>query len=241
MNSEQKEATDSNHTSGAGKAELVLFDYGQVLSTPPDPQAWSRMQAVARLSGDALHEAYWALRDDYDRGILTGTEYWNALARHAGTAFDEAQVNALLGLDADLWAQPNPPMLGWAQSLQRARIRTAILSNIGDAMAERLTERLEWLRRFERCIWSYELGLAKPDKAIFLRAAELLGLKAQRILFIDDKNENVIAAQSAGMQAIRYTKQAEFEQTLRERGFASLWAIGTKGNDTTADEATLAL
>ncbi len=222
MNATQNDHAASPASRCDAEIELVLFDYGQVLSLPPDPAAWSRMQAITGLSDPLLHEAYWKFRHDYDRNALNGRAYWNEVAKHTGVSLSDAQMDALLIADVDLWTQPNRPMIAWAERLQRAGVRTAILSNIGDAMAEGVTARLEWLKGFERCVWSYALDLAKPELKIFRRTAEMLQTAPVRILFIDDKEENVAAAREVGMKAIRYSSQAEFEAEMRERGLAYL-------------------
>lgn len=206
----------------SAEVEVVLFDYGQVLSTRPDPGAWARMQAITGLSDARLHEAYWRFRHDYDRNALNGPAYWREVGRHTGVALSEEQIGKLLDADVDLWTQPNRPMIAWAEQLQRAGVRTAVLSNIGDAMAKGVTARLEWLRRFEQCVWSYALRMAKPEAAIFRRTAEMLEVEPAHILFVDDKEENIAAARAVGMQAIRYSTQAEFEHEMRGCGFAWL-------------------
>lgn len=223
-------APSGNKTSSAptkAEVELVLFDYGQVLSTPPAPAAWDRMLTITGLTGDKLHKAYWASRHDYDRGTFHGPDYWHAVAKHAEVSFGHTQVEALLTADVDLWAQPNLPMIAWAAELRRAGVRTAVLSNIGDAMASGLSARLPWLQLFERCIWSYALRMAKPEPEIFRAAIDMLHLDAGQILFIDDKQENVGAAQSVGMQAIRYSDHANFERSIQDSEFAWLWTIQT--------------
>ena len=64
------------------------------------------------------------------------------------------------------------------------------------------------------------LGLRKPEPAIYLRALDILGRPAERILFIDDRAENVAGALTAGMKAIRF----EGAEALR-RELTSLTAI----------------
>jgi putative hydrolase of the HAD superfamily len=192
------------------------------------------MRAICGLDDDQLYTSYWAFRHDYDRGALTGTEYWKAVARHAGVAVNSVQIDALLAADLDLWTQPNPPMIAWAGRLQSAGVRTAILSNIGDAMAEGLIARLPWLAGFELCLWSYALLLAKPDSSIFIKTAEALHTKPTAILFVDDKEENVAAAAALGMQAIQYADYAGFERAMRERGFTSLLQAGFRARDSVA-------
>jgi len=48
------------------------------------------------------------------------------------------------------------------------------------------------------------LGLRKPDLAIYRRALDILGRPAERILFIDDREENAAGARVAGMKTIRF-------------------------------------
>jgi putative hydrolase of the HAD superfamily len=193
-----------------------------VLSGPPDPAAWQRIRSITGLDEEPLHREYWAHRHDYDRGTLTGPEYWHKAAAGAGIVLSPAQITRLLDADTDLWSQINQPMLDWAQSLQRAGIRTGILSNIGDAMSEGLLRRYSWLDRFSHRTWSYALRLAKPELAIYSAAAEGLATPPENILFIDDRAENIAAAHNAGMQAIQYTDHATFELDLHSRGLDHL-------------------
>jgi putative hydrolase of the HAD superfamily len=202
--------------------QAILFDYGMVLSGPPDPAAWQRMKDLTGLAEEPLHREYWAHRHDYDRGTLTGEAYWHKAAAGAGITLTTAQLVGLIDADTDLWSQINQPMLDWAQRLQHAGIRTGILSNIGDAMTAGLLHKYDWLRAFNHCTWSYSLKLAKPEAAIYHATAEALQTPPANILFIDDRAENIEAALTAGMQAIQYTDHPTFERDMHQRGLASL-------------------
>jgi len=57
---------------------------------------------------------------------------------------------------------------------------------------------------FQVALSSCYLGLRKPEPAIYHRALDILGKPPHRTLFIDDRPENVAAAQAAGMYAIRF-------------------------------------
>jgi putative hydrolase of the HAD superfamily len=200
----------------------VLFDYGMVLSGPPDPAAWARMRNVTNLSEDILHREYWAHRHAYDRGDLTAVAYWNKAAAGAGIVLTPTQLSNLVEADTDFWSTLNLPMLDWAQRLQRSGIPTGILSNMPDAMEAGLRARHHWIEAFDHHTWSHTLNLAKPEPAIYLRAAEGLHTAPANILFIDDKTENIEAALAVGMQAIQYTTHAAFEQEMHTRELDSL-------------------
>lgn len=221
----------------ATQVDTVVFDYGMVLSGPPDPAAWARMRTLTGLDEEHLHASYWKFRHDYDRGTLTGVAYWRAVGADNGITLTDSQVAALFAADVDAWTVPNPPMIEWAERLQRAGIRTGILSNIGDAIAEGIFARLPWLAGFDHCTWSHSLFIAKPEPAIFLKTAEALHASPANILFLDDKSENVEAAAAVGMHAIQYTDQPAFQREMRARGFASLLDAGVKPRLTTAPAA----
>ena len=218
----------------APRIDAVLFDFGMVLSGPPNPEAWARMRTLTGLDEDRLHRAYWEYRHDYDRATLTGPAYWNAVVAHAGLTIDQSQLSDLLALDVDLWTDLNLPMVEWAQRLQRAGIRTGILSNIGDCIADGIVAKFPWLSGFAHCTWSHALFMAKPEAAIFLQTAEALQTAPAHILFIDDRPENVAAAAAVGMQAVQYTTHAAFEREMLDRGFGSLLDAGLRTQDQNA-------
>jgi putative hydrolase of the HAD superfamily len=204
----------------------VLFDYGLVLSGPPDPSARLKMQQVLNVDEPSLQTAYWKHRDNYDRGILSGVAYWHQVAADLHRTLDAASLAALIHADNALWTQPNQPMIDWAQSLQRAGIKTGILSNIGDEMEAGIRARFPWLAQFTHHTFSHRHGIAKPDPAIYLLAAVGLDTPPPHILFIDDKPENILAAQAAGMVAVQYTGHEAFTAEMHRLGLEPLLSIG---------------
>jgi putative hydrolase of the HAD superfamily len=200
----------------------VLFDYGMVLSGPPDPSAWAHMRTLTGLSEDLLHREYWAHRHAYDRGDLNAETYWKKTANGAGIELTPAQLSGLIAADTDHWSTLNPPMLEWVNRLQNAGIPTGILSNMPDAMEAGLRTRHRWIESFNHHTWSHSVNLAKPEPAIYLHAASGLSTPPANILFLDDRIENIEAALSVGMQAIQYTTHEAFEQEMHNRGLDRL-------------------
>ena len=208
------------------RIEAVLFDYGLVLTGPPHAPAWTRMQKLTGLGPPEFEAAYWAPRHGYDRGTHTGAAYWRAVGSEARLALSDAQVEALLEADAELWTQPNAAMIDWAARLQSAGTRTGILSNLGDHLTAAVLARLPWMQRFDHHTFSHALKLTKPDPAIYAHAAQGLDVPAPAILFVDDRAENIAGALAAGMQAIRYTDDDSFAAELEARSLGELWRSG---------------
>ena len=206
----------------------MLFDYGLVLSGPPDPAAWAEMQRLLGATDPAFHDAYWRYRHDYDRGALSGAAYWHRVAADLRRQPTPEELTGLLAADVALWTQPNQPMIHWATHLQNAGVRTGILSNIGDAMETGILARCSWLENFAHHTFSHRLKTAKPDPAIYAHAAQGLGVPPASILFLDDREDNILAARAFGMQAIQYLNHEDFLRDMHQAGLGALLAPATK-------------
>jgi FMN phosphatase YigB (HAD superfamily) len=89
-------------------------------------------------------------------------------------------------------------------------IRTALLSNAPGASKEVKNTMSGY---FDALVFSGEVGVAKPDPAVYLLAADRLGLPATRCAFVDDSATNVRGAVRAGMVGVRHQS---VEETLAE-------------------------
>lgn len=69
---------------------------------------------------------------------------------------------------------------------------------------------------FVKAFLSYEMHLAKPDKAIFEQMLQEAGLKAEETLFIDDSEVNCKAAEALGIQTIHYQIGQDLNSVLEE-------------------------
>jgi len=69
-------------------------------------------------------------------------------------------------------------------------------------------------------VWSYQLGIAKPDPAIYRYALEKLGTQPAETLFVDDKAENVDAAVALGMEGIVFSDVEKLRLDLVESGLS---------------------
>jgi putative hydrolase of the HAD superfamily len=200
----------------------VLFDYGMVLSNAPEERHWRQFARVLGAEERAFQDAYWKYRDAYDRGALSAQTYWDTVACDLGKPIDAEVLRALIDADTVVWTQPNVEMMEWAGRLTRAGIKTGILSNIGDAMELGVLGRFPALAEFSHHTFSHRLGIAKPDAEIYQHAVEGLGVPAREILFVDDREENIVAARKAGMIAVQYLGHAGFVEEMQRLGMGWL-------------------
>ncbi len=183
----------------------VIFDYGMVLTGPPAPDALAAILRITGLSNERLQSLYGADRPANDDGKRTGLAFWQKLAREADLSLCAEQINELNDWDAKMWTTQNPAMIAWQNELKERGILTAILSNMGDHVHARMEREFAWLSDFDLLVWSYKLGIAKPDPAIYLHTLKELKVRPGEALFLDDKLPNVEAACRLGMKGVLFT------------------------------------
>jgi putative hydrolase of the HAD superfamily len=192
----------------------VVFDYGRVLSGPPDPAAHDALLRITSLPADHLDSLYWAGRPAYDSGSLNGRAFRRKLAHQAGLNLSRSAIEELSEWDARMWTTENPAMLAWQLALKQRGLLTAIVSNMGDAVLEHMKREFDWLSRFDVLVWSFQLRVAKPDPAVYRYVLEKLGTRPQETLFIDDRPVNVDAANALGINGMLFTTVEKLREDL---------------------------
>jgi putative hydrolase of the HAD superfamily len=183
----------------------VVFDFGMVLSGMPNEEAHREMMRITGLPYEQFEALYWADRHLYDLGVLNGLTFWQKFVDDAGLSPGPETVEQLCHLDSVHWTTNNPAMLAWQLKLKEHGLRTAILSNMGDSVLANMKREFDWLDRFDLLVWSFELGLVKPDPAIYHYLLEKLGTAPEETLFLDDKLLNVEAARALGIHALEFS------------------------------------
>lgn len=84
-------------------------------------------------------------------------------------------------------------------------VRTALLSNAAGGAAVRRS----LSGYFDELVFSGEVGVAKPDREVFLLTADLLNVPADSCVFVDDAPHNVAGAVAAGMVGVHHTSVVE--------------------------------
>ena len=179
------------------------------------------MVAITALAAEIFDDHYWRLRPAYDLGQLHGDSYWREFAKSSHVPLSEAQIANLIQLDVSMWTETDPVMIDWARRIRKAGFLVAILSNMGKEIRHHMDQNFPWLETFQQHTWSYELGISKPNAAIYAYTLEKLGVSAEQALFIDDLAENVRGAQAVGLHGIVFTTPAQLQTDLEHYGFAA--------------------
>ena len=194
----------------------ILFDLLGVLLRKPTMSGRQQWEGRLGLAPGGLAKAF-ILAEDlvYARlGRAPEAEVWRQMAQDLG--LDGAQLREL---QLDYWAGEGlDPVLVRLVGQLHQRYKTAIISNLAASGREKVIEHYRLDDVLDLAVLSGEVGCAKPEERIFLLAAELLHLRPDEALFIDDALENVLGAQAAGMQAIHFVTTEQLVADLQRLG-----------------------
>jgi putative hydrolase of the HAD superfamily len=188
-----------------GDRDGLIVDYGGVLTTDVFA-SFRAFCAAENLPPDTVRDRFRGDREA--RELLAGLET-GALA----AAQFEPRFAALLDVEPDRLIErlfgameADEAMLDGVRAARRAGARTALLSNSwGDGLAydPALLQEL-----FDAWVISSEVGLRKPDPAIYELVAERLGLAAAACVFVDDLPGNLKPARALGMATVLHRGNA---------------------------------
>lgn len=193
-----------------GKPEAVVFDLGNVL-IGWDPEAF-----YDRAIGQERRQALFAAVDLYQMNALLDE---GALFRE--TVYDWADRHpdwsAEVRMWHDRWEELASPVLTETVRLRdmlRAKgVLVFSLTNFGSYSFDAALLRLPFLAEFDRQFVSGKLGVLKPDPRIYQIVEAESGIAPDRLLFTDDRADNITAAARRGWR----THQFESWQGLARR------------------------
>jgi putative hydrolase of the HAD superfamily len=197
--------------------DAILFDVGGVLLT----NGWDHRERAAVAGQFGLDLAAFEARhaeanDQWERDAIAVDAYLDA------TVFYEPRSFSREDFFAAICAQSKPIENGGLGVLQElaasGKYLMGVLNNEARATNDYRFERYGIRDQIDVALSSCYLGLRKPEPAIYRRALDILGGPAQRIVFIDDRAENVAGAAAAGMTAIRFDGADNLRNALAAYG-----------------------
>jgi putative hydrolase of the HAD superfamily len=192
----------------------IVFDYGEVIALRPSARDFARLAGLAGAPAAGFGDGYWRFRDKFDRG-MSALDYWQAVGGEAGFEAGPAEIAALTAADVELWNTLDPQSVALVTELAAGGRQLALLSNAPVAHGTAFRNR-DWSPAFRHFVISGELGVAKPDPAIWQVLLDRLEAPAGEVLFLDDREENVAAARAAGIRAFLWTGADDARRHIAE-------------------------
>ncbi len=178
----------------------LLVDFGGVLTT----NVFDSFRAFGEAEGLGADAVKRAFREDtealgllrqLERGDIEVEDFEPNFGARIGVSNTDGLVGRLFG-----GVGPDNAMLAAVRRAGDAGIRTGLISNSWGAGLSYDQSLLDEL--FDAVVISGDVGMHKPEPAIYMLGAERLGVLPEYCVFVDDLRENCQGAEEVGMTAI---------------------------------------
>jgi len=205
--------------------DAILFDVGGVLLT----NGWDRGERVAAaarfgLDAQALEDRNAKVMEAWDRAEIDLNQYLDATVFYEPRAFSREEFFAFMRAQSQPLPNGALPILAELAAANPCLI--GALNNEGRETNEYRFSHFGLRRYFRVAFSSCYVGLRKSEPAMYRRALDILGCPPERVLFIDDRDENVAGGLAAGIKAIRFASADALRGELERLGVLAKPAAG---------------
>jgi putative hydrolase of the HAD superfamily len=189
------------HKTVKGPIEAVVFDMGGVLTVDPY-EACRGYAAELSIPPDTFVDQ---LRGREFTEVETGDRSMRDYLKYACRDVDER-----LGVCVDIrrladclaaGQRVRPEMVALVEDLFRGCVKVGVLTNNAKEARSWWTSGVLPLESFAAIVDSSDVGVRKPNPAIFALTAERIDCRPERLLYFDDTEENVVGAAASGLAA----------------------------------------
>ncbi|MGI5132582.1 HAD-IA family hydrolase [Pseudonocardia sp. CA-107938] len=198
---------------GSVARPTVVFDLGEVLV--PSTGVLPALAADLDVEVERLQAAYWPGRLAYDLGA-DDVVYWTGVLAALDVDPEPELLARLRDRDATKWSALPPASAQLLTGLVEDGVRLGVLSNAPAPLAAAVRA-AAWSAPIDVLVFSADVGLAKPDPAIYAAADNAYGTEPADVVFFDDRADNVVAARAHGWDAHVWAGPDEALSVLAQR------------------------
>lgn len=195
--------------------KAIIFDMGGVILRTNDESPRKEIAESLNISLEQLKQEVFfsntAIKSE--KGLIDKYDLWKLILKsHAHQDLEKAPE-----YDEKFWSGDilNLDLLDLIKNLKK-QFLIGMLSNAFKGAREWIENHYHFLQIFDYSVFSYEIGIRKPDKKIYQFVCRKLKVKPQETIFIDDMLNNVEGARKAGLIGIQYLSFNQLKHELKQ-------------------------
>lgn len=184
--------------------KAVIFDCFGVLTT----DGWKQLREEFFALDDKKMQHAFDIDKAVNAGYMDYNEFIQEIVNMSG--LHESDVRSRLdGL------RPNESLLTFIRDELKEKVQIGLLSNAAGNWLGELFE--PWQAElFDVKVLSFEVGMVKPDPAVYELILKRLGVQANESIFIDDSERYCVAAEGIGIHTIYHRDTSETIARIKE-------------------------
>lgn len=199
------------------KYRAIGFDYGGVINGEPGFVFTKKFCELVGITEKEYKEVYFRHNRAFNAGKpISERELWQRVLRDL---HKEGLLEAVLQFVSEYRTKRsiNQPVLDLVDTLRKAGYKSALLSNNSVEAADKMRDQ-KIDSHFDVFIISAEVGLMKPDPAIYELLCQKLNVLPKELAFIDDSKTSLGSADQVGFTPILFTNYQDLLDQLKNLG-----------------------
>lgn len=196
--------------------KTAFFDIGGVLGT----NGWDRYhrREASELFG-LDHEDYTRRHDEvvaaWEEGLMTLDQYLDRTVFVRPRSFTPEDFKQFMYTRSVAY----PESIAVAEALAKTgRVRMCIASNESDELSRYRVRLLGLTTIFDTFLASCWIGVRKPAAMFYERILAVIAARGEECLFVDDREENLVAARALGLAVIHYESAEQLRREIIAAG-----------------------
>ncbi len=194
----------------------IILDVGKVLVEWDTEYAFRKMgfdeETRRAVAAATVASPDW---NELDRSLLSDEEL---LEKMIGNAPEYEREIRMVWENISLPIWQYDYVRPWIMAMKNKGYRVYILSNYSHYTYENTKEALSFLEDVDGALFSFEVHQIKPEAEIYRSLLSKYQLDAAECLFLDDRQQNIDAAEAQGISGIRFTGYEDALRELQRRG-----------------------
>ena len=191
--------------------KLILFDLGGVLCADERDKYLKKYTSVTGLDLKTLHKrtfpGTWHL---HDKGLISTKSCWERILSRIPNA--RKLPKSFCEIGNKIFERED--VVKFSMSLKKTHT-VGMLSNLSSQVYRALKKRRFRFDAYSPRFISYKIKMRKPELQIYRHIMKKTGIAGKDILFIDDKERNLIPARRYGWKTIKYNNLKQLKKEIR--------------------------
>ena len=190
--------------------KAVVFDMYETLITLFNSTLYKGRQIAfdMEIPENVFREIWDPSDDDRTLGKMTFEEVITEIL-NANNIYDQELFESIVGkrysATSEAFSHKHPDVIPMLKALKEKGIKTGLITNCYFEERDAICKS-DLFGYFDAALMSCEIGIKKPDRAVFELCAEKLGVKPEECLYVGDGGSNELeAAEAFGMKPLQAT------------------------------------
>jgi len=197
--------------------KLLIFDLGGVLTSSKSKRnPFKTIADKYKISEEDFQKIFYKYFEDYHfKRIISQYNFWNKTLQEVKKDISPTEIHKVIDEFNDNSVNEfNPEMIKLLQNLHD-KYKLVLLSNSSREMDKGIFSS-SVIRYFDRICLSHINSEKKPNKMAFLPILQDFNLDPEEVLFIDDKEKNLLGAKKLRINTILFKNYKELLSSLRD-------------------------